>query len=409
MGANKMKIQSINNNFIYKKQISEPTTKEITTNTTSEPITQSKQASMAYFKGGVQAKNIAKIFDDYKWFVHKDKETPIISLLKIKTDKESFEALVRKILSDDSLSYELIDSIVKQPRNIKHFIRNFEAKLPYGSDLFLTFMPDNLYTKAYQKYIETRMHNAKSISELLQIRPDWEEAVLLKKHQEIYHNNNFELGYIPQEIGHENFKPLVEYLKQYMDIGYKVEKEIPSLNLNGKNFNFAFFTDGRSDKNVFGVFLDDGSKFVIKIATDKTKSLDKAFALGTLCKIDTYLTKNHCRNSAPLKYYNYDMNTSIYDFIEHRHLRYKPDTYDIHRNIPDFVDLGLRYNDTVGTNNLFILDSSQSAIKNMNDWSYGVRNSEWVTVDNDHVIYDCLLQPKIRSLHKQLPTQINFL
>ena len=328
--------------------------------------------------------------------------------LKIKTDKESYEGLIRRILSDDSCSYHLIDNVVKHPRGVKHYIRNLEAKLPASSDILLTFTPDNIYRQAYSKYIQSRLDNATSISELLQIRPDWKGDVLLKKHREIYNNDNFELGFIPSEIGENNFTRIVDYLRPYMEIGYKTSKSIPVLNVDGQCFRFHFFSDGRTDKNVFGVETDCGKKFVIKMVDPSKKSLDNAFALGTLCKIDTYLTRNACRNSAPLRYYNHNMNASIYDFIEHKNVTYKPSDYDIHRNIPDFVDLGMRYNDTVGANNLFLLDDSQHILKDMNDWSYGVRNSEWISVDNDHVVFENRLQPKLPEYHKHLPCLLNF-
>ena len=402
-----MRIQPINSNVISINnfQITPKTKKYDYSSLGSSDL---KTSGSVYFKGMVQQQKIAKLFDDYRWFIHADKEFPVVSLLKIKTDKESYEGLLRKILSDDECSYHLIDDIVKNPRAVKHYIRNLDAKLPTGSELFLTFLQDNLYRQAYSKYIDQRLKNATSISELLQIRPDWKGDVLLKKHQEIYNNDDFELGVIPQEIGEENFHHILGYLKQHEEFGYKVAKSIPDLYLDGKCFSFSFFVDGRTDKNVFGVTTDSGKRFVIKFAAPQKKSLDSAFALGTLCKIDTYLTRNHCRNSAPLHYYNHAMNASIYDFIEHRYLTYRPSGYDIHRNIPDFVDLGLRYNDTVGSNNLFVLDDYQQALKEMNDWSYGVRNSEWVSVDNDHVIFENRLQPKLYDYHMHLPSLINF-
>ena len=42
------------------------------------------------------------------------------------------------------------------------------------------------------------------------------------------------------------------------------------------------------------------------------RSLNAPFALGTLAKIDKYLTVNRSRNSAPLCYYDHEHNFSIY-------------------------------------------------------------------------------------------------
>jgi len=191
-----------------------------------------------------------------------------------------------------------------------------------------------------------------------------------------------------------------------MDSGIKSQKEVPPFNIDGKTFKFHFFTDGKSDKNVFAICDELGNKFIIKIAPKNRASLDDPFAMGTLCKIDTYLTRNYCRNSAPLRYYNHNMNTSVYDFVEHKHVVIKPSTQEIAENIPDFVDLGMKYNDTVGFNNLFILDDSQKNIKRMYDFNYGANKREWVSVDNDHVTYECRLQPKIYEFHQQLPNHM---
>lgn len=366
-----------------------------------------KKVNYLHFAGLNQIANTKKAFAEYRWFIDSDKLPAINSLLKIETTKENFEALTRRILQNEALSFELIDSIVRQPRNIKHFVKAFDAKLPLGNDIFLSYGSPSVYETAYRQYIDTRLKNATSISELLQIRPDWRGDVLLKKHQEIYHNNDFELGRVPEEINHGKFEQIIEYLKPYMDSGFKERKEVPPLHIDGKTFNFHFFTDGKSDKNVFAICDNFGNKFVIKIAPQDRCDLDAPFAMGTLCKIDTYLTRNYCRNSAPLRYYNHKMNTSIYDFIEHRRIEgIKPSTSEIHRNIPDFIDLGMKYNDTVGHNNLFILDETQHRVKGLYDFGYGTSKREWISVDNDHVTYDTKLQPKIPEYHLYLPNEM---
>lgn len=361
-----------------------------------------------HFGCNIKPANIEGLLKDYRWFIQHDKLPAINSLLKLETGKEAFDTLVRTILKNDELSYELIDSIIKQPRNMKYFLKGFEEKLPYGSDIFLSFIPNNIYKQAYTKYIDKRFENTKSISELLEIRPDWKEEVLLAKHREIYHNNDFELGHVPEEINHEKFEGIVKYLHNFMDINLnKKDKHIPPLTLDGKTFNFKYFTDGKTDKNVFGISGENGERFIIKIAPTERTSLDDACALGTLCKIDTYLTRNYCRNSAPLKYYNHNLNASIYDFIEHQKVNKKITLDEIRGNIPDFVDLNMKYNDTTGHNNFFILDDTQHRIKGMNDYHYGVNKSEWITVDNDHVVFESRFQPIIDKYHHILPNTMD--
>ncbi len=402
-----MRIQAITNHrnlsFISKR---DETNEQKLSNTQSTGIPKGLKA--VHFGHNIIPGAAEALIKDYKWFINNDKLPAINALLKIKTDKTAFDSLLRSILKDDELSYELIDSIIKQPRNMKYFLKDFEEKLPVGSDMFLTFMPHNIYTKAYTKYIDKRVENAKSISELLEIRPDWKEDVLLSKHSDIYNNNDFELGHVPEAINHGKFEEIVHYLRKYMDYGInKSEKDIPAITINGTTFNFRYFTDGKTDKNVFGISDNNGERFIIKIAPTERKSLNDACALGTLCKIDTYLTRNYCRNSAPLRYYNHNLNASIYDFIEHQKVDKKITLEEIRENIPDFIDLNLKYNDTAGKNNFFILDHTQHRVKGMNDYHYGVEKSEWITVDNDHVIFESRFQPIIDKYHHVLPNTMD--
>ena len=85
-----------------------------------------------------------------------------------------------------------------------------------------------------------------------------------------------------------------------MEYGVKNKKKIESLTIGYRKYDFAYFTEGKSDKNVFGLFTPEGKKYVLKMSTPERRSLDNPFALGTLAKIDSYLTYNRSRNSAQL-------------------------------------------------------------------------------------------------------------
>lgn len=360
--------------------------------------------------GSVSATRLSSLIQDYRGVINEKRMPPIKSLVSLKISSEELEALLRYLLSDEVLSFELIHSIVDQKRSSKYFIKYFTEKLPPYSDVFTPFAFGSPYRVAYEKYIDTRIKNATSISELLEIRPDWSESFLLAKHKELYHNENFELGVVPPELGQQNFEAIVHYLRQHMDHNrYKTWKSIPSLQLGSHKFDFYFFTDGKTDKNVFGIKGNYGESFIIKLATPENRALDKVNALGTLCKIDTYLTKNYCRNSAPIKYYNHELNASIYDFIEHKKLDKQPTLQEIELQIPDFRDLGLRYYDNLGVNNFFVLDNSQYRVRSANDFHYGVNKSEWITVDNDSVSFDNIFHPSLDRIHRPLPINSDFM
>ena len=143
------------------------------------------------------------------------------------------------------------------------------------------------------------------------------------------------------------------------------------------------------------------------MADPERRSLDAPFSLGTLAKIDTYLTTNRSRNSAPLCYYNHDRNLSVYKYIEHTPISHsvaKSDMDTIAKHIPDFGALGLTYNDTVGDKNYFLLDrDSNEDLHTTEGFDDAVKNGEWISVDNDHVTYSSRLQPSNPKYTASLP------
>ena len=189
-----------------------------------------------------------------------------------------------------------------------------------------------------------------------------------------------------------------------MDYGFKTKQDIPSLTINGKTFKFEKLIDGRSDKNVYKITTPEGKSFVIKMTDTERKGLNKPFAIGTCCIIDQYLTRNNCRNSAPLRYYNHDNNVAIYDYIHHETTTKMHSFKEFVDTMPDFTDLGLRHSDTVGNNNYFKLNGAQDAMKKTFDFEYGIEHGELVSVDNDHVTYNQVLCPMVYKYHKDLPT-----
>ena len=342
------------------------------------------------------------LINEYKHKVHGERVLPIEAFLKLNAPKEVLEKMFCYILNNDETRYDFIDSIIKTPRMNKHYSKALIDKLPTDSEALNFFNTKNSYTKAYGDYINSRYQNARSVSELLKIRPDWSEEVLLKKHRELYYNDDFELGFVPQSIGAENFNIIIEYLRKFCDYGFKTASNINDLTINGRTFKFKKFIDGKSNKNVFLVESPE-KKYIVKIGDPLDKGLNKPFAIGTCSIIDTYLTQNNCRNSAPIRYYNHNTNTAIYDFIEHKYTSKIDQISGFKENMPDFDDLGLRHNDTVGVNNYFLLDKDQKAMSNTYDFDYGVKHEEYVSVDNDHVNYTQQLNPKIQGFHVYLP------
>lgn len=359
-----------------------------------------------YYMLSFRGANIAKMYEEYNWYIRNDRVPAIKSFLKMSAPKEEMDEFLTHILNTKDRSYELIDSISSMPREAVNILKELTEKVGANSKNIMTFFQDSPYCQAYRRYIEEKFENAHNITELLKIRPDWSGEILMKKHFSKANNDELTIGNLPKRIPAEHWKKIIPYLREKMEIGLKPEKKIENLVIDNRVYKFKYFTEGKSSKNVFGVFAPQvAKKYVVKLDSPCKRSLDEPFALGTLAKIDGYLTLNSSRNSAPLCYYNHKGNFSIYKYIEHTNI--KEQTNDISiitKHLPDFKALGLDYNDTVGYKNFFILtEKSSDTHWKMVGFQDALNKNEWISVDNDHVTYNNRLQPFVNGFNKTLP------
>ena len=356
-----------------------------------------------YYLTSFKGINLEKMYDEYNWYINHDNVPAIKSFLKMTAPKEDMKEFLEQILQTKDRSYELIDSIVSIPRESCKIYDSITEKT--GVQLMPFWVGSN-YNTAYTQYINQKYKNANTLSELLKIRPDWSEDALIKKYITLAGNDKLKIGNIPKQIPKEHLDIIIPYLKSKIDVGIKQRKNIDDLVINGRTYKFLYYTEGRSSKSVFGVTVPAADKkYVIKMDRPENRSLDAPFALGTLAKIDKYLTANRSRNSAPLCYYDHDQNFSIYKYIEHSHIEGGSDNLNvIKKHLPDFRALGLEYNDTVGYKNFFKLnENSLDTHWRMEGYNEALNNNEWISVDNDHVTYNNKLQPSITGYHKALP------
>lgn len=379
---------------------------------TSTPVSNNENAKFpiyiypaSYANINFRGNSMSKLWADYDWFIRHDNTPAIFSFLKIKEAPEVMEKFLNAILETSDRSKELFTSIVNNPRNSLEISEKLAQVLPANSPNLLPFLINSPYNKGYAKFIDGKFNEAHSLEDLLKIRPDWRGEVLIKKYEALKGNRNLEIGNIPKEIPSSDLTQIVDYLSKQMEYGVKNKKKIESLTIGYRKYDFAYFTEGKSDKNVFGLFTPEGKKYVLKMSTPERRSLDNPFALGTLAKIDSYLTYNRSRNSAPLCYYNHEKNFSIYKYIEHIQTPdCQHDLTKVAKNMPDFYALGLTYNDTVGNKNFFLLNNESNAdlVKTVG-FQEGVNRGEWVSVDNDHVTYANRMQPMLTKYHSYLP------
>jgi len=352
-----------------------------------------------------RGRSMEKLWEEYNWYIHHDKTPAIFSFLKIKEAPEMMDKFLTEILKAGDRSKEFFSSIVYNPRAAITITDQMHRVLPPTSQIFMPFSYTSPYNQAYTRFIENKVNETHSLEDLLRIRPDWRGDVLIKKYRELKGNDNLTIGNVPKELPIEHLREIIKYLSGQMEFGLKSKKDIPSLQLDGRMYDFKYFTEGKSDKNVFGLFTPEGKKFVLKMSKPECRSLDAPFALGTLAKIDSYLTYNRSRNSAPLCYYNHEGNFSIYKYIEHVPVGAATNDLNvIAANMPDFKSLGLAYNDTVGYKNFFRLSAESNAdLAAAEGFQDGVSKGEWISVDNDHVTYNNYWQPSISQYHASLP------
>lgn len=353
-----------------------------------------------FFKG----KSISKLYEEYNWYINHDRVPALQAFLKIEETPEVMDKFLTEILNTKDRSIQFFDSFLYSPREAVRVTEKLGEKVGTNSKNLMPFAFDSPYNKSYNNYIENKFKNANCLISLLKLRPDWKGDKLIEKAMQLG-NTKVEIGNIPKELPKQDLDEITNYLRGQMEVGYKTKKKIPELNIGNRKYEFAYFTEGKSDKNVFGVFTPEGKKYVIKMGKPEARSLDAPFALGTLAKIDFYLTTHRCRNSAPLCYYNHDGNYSIYKYIEHTPVgESSKDLRTISKHLTDFKKLGLSYNDTVGDKNFFKLDNhSTDGINTMEGFEEGMKNNEWISVDNDHVTYYNRLQPINWEYNAELP------
>ena len=350
-------------------------------------------------------KNINELYQEYDNNIREKHLPAVNAFLAVDADKKDMDNFLTAILNTDDRSVEFIESLVRKPRDIIPLSEKIINKVGTDTKNLTPFLIGSTYNNAYKKFIDKKYSEAHTIQELLKIRPDWKGNVLIEKYKQLKGNEPFEIGHIPKEFPDNHIFVIADYLKDKMDISLKQNKEIPNLKLNNREYQFKFFTDGRSDKNVFGIITPERKKYVLKMADEKYRSLDNPYSLGTLAKIDSYLTTNRSRNSAPLCYYNHDKIFSIYKYIEHNKIEKKPNSLEeISQHLPDFKELGLSYNDNVGYNNYFELKmNSNEDIKDTEGFMDGIKKQEWISVDNDHVTYNMKFHPYISKYNAPLP------
>ena len=128
---------------------------EQTSNTNTELVSYPMNYYIPSFKG----LNLAKMYEEYNWYIRNDKIPAIKSFLKMTAPKEEMDEFLTHILSTEDRSYELIDSIASMPRESSKIYSALAEKVGENSKNVMVFLPDSPYLSAYTKYIQKKYEN----------------------------------------------------------------------------------------------------------------------------------------------------------------------------------------------------------------------------------------------------------
>lgn len=274
-------------------------------------------------------------------------ETKASSYLeKIKEEKMTVSEVknfLNKVINSDEERENFFDELTSNPAKSQENIEFLQKKLG-GIENFTTwYLSENGYLENYEKYLNKKYEKAESIDELLKIQPNWGYWAFERKQASIEnpHTNvdilmrdrkiNFVFGSIPKDFGNKSdFNFLCKFLKN-SEYGIKDE----SICIDGRIFTINQLSGGdKSAKNIYKLETLGGKNYIIKMdrfyPEDKLLAQENAY-ISRIAKetkmlrgdsvyldacIDRYLDLNGINSNAKLLYYDFENNTSIYEYID---------------------------------------------------------------------------------------------
>lgn len=241
-----------------------------------------------------------------------------------------------------------------------------------------------VFKQNYLKYLDKLWADEENtLDYLFSLRPDWSFKKVMTK---MDFTKIKEFGKLPEKfISREHSFALFNHLSSLCKMPKSQTLNIPDLCINGMKYKIYRFTDGSNKEGVF--LVNNGHKeFVVKI--NKAPYMDSEIMPDGRINaypsreifLDYYLTKNNCKDVPKLYYYKFDPNNksniAIYDYV-------KPDetiTQNQKVRLDDLEKLKVKFNDTMGTNNIiynagkpYCVDNDDSIISmpfDLYNWNY---------------------------------------
>ena len=233
------------------------------------------------------------------------------------------------------------DELVEHPEKSRNTVKVLVDKLG-GKAKFLTwYLGKEGYVRNYERYLKDRYRNAKDVSELIKIQPNWGYWALERKQcmlrgymteeeQNIkmrMQDANFTFGKLPSDFGDKfDFTSLVSHIKNQGWIPYG-DSFRPYI--GGNYYNVEHLEGGElSAKNIYKVTVN-GKNFILKMDRfcpedniyESSGGYDKRILKeGRLLRgdsvyldacIDYYLQQHGCAQNAALLFYDFNSDVSF--------------------------------------------------------------------------------------------------
>jgi len=265
----------------------------------------------------------------YKNFVSGE-ESFMKYIEKVKATPAEIKEFLFGITADKRAAGVFIDEVTVDPRKSAKYINILKNKIGGWKNLSEWLQAPNGYQEAYYYHINEKVKDM-TIKDMLELSPNWHLYYLLAKS-----DNNLKFGNLPKqfkELG--DYSKFIEWLHTTRN---ECERGIPFIReYNGKLLEITDLKAGLSGKRPVKVkFLNpEGNPetekaYVIKIQelwgcehhnVAKENFAYRADSTFINAQIDYYLNLHRCENTIRFHYFDYDSDSSIYEFIDQKAAR----------------------------------------------------------------------------------------
>ena len=337
-------------------------------------------------------------YDDFINFIQRTKASPAelyAFLCHLTSYPEYREKFVQELSGNQRIGNELKELLINKLGDNKK-----------AEKYFNTWFNDEKYgyRGAYKVYYDKFWNNASDLLEIIKQSPNINPDALQTKAKDL--GVNCVLGNIPKDFSTENdFHLIMNSLRKLsIDISkkntknYKINDNWFELNINGQKYYTERIDKGHSTKEKYKIKLakPNSKTYIIKffpynIKGNSEKSIQirdsqmlRADSPYMNAMVDFYLKENGCKNSAEIKYFDYEEQAVLYEMTNGKNPSIEfSNAYNFNNEnkLKDISDLGIIINDIYYTN---LIETKDGTIK---------------LIDSGHANYNSLFRPMVIGKH----------